>query len=96
MAVIKCPTCGKNVNPDGGKCPACDNDLDRAVCCPKCGSADTSVYVGWGDTVSRVVDVVLGGFYKFYGLRKSLVEEIEYTTSVKYECNSCGKRFKRK
>ena len=100
MAIVKCSTCKKNVPDDAALCPHCGNDLDKAVYCPKCGSADTSVLLKWKNgEVKRFFLTELVYYFLHWRVARhahKLYDEIEYSTSVRHVCNSCGKKFKSK
>ena len=59
MALIKCPSCGRDVSSNATSCPNCGEPIDTSIKCPKCGSKSTKPISG----ASKLASVAAFGVF---------------------------------
>lgn len=77
MALIKCPSCGKDVSSNAKACPNCGEPINTSITCPKCGSSNVKIISG----ASKAFSIAMWGVFAANKVMS------------KYVCNDCHHKF---
>lgn len=77
MAIIKCPSCRRDVSSSAKACPNCGEPIDKTLRCPRCGSTDVKEI----STGSKIAHAAAFGIFAL----KKLTND--------YECKKCKFKF---